>query len=230
MKVTVLKTTNKTINAAMCAMREAHTNAASAAKSANESIATFCAKMDKDKTYCMLPLVDFSATAKFETFKTKWGSLFTDSDATLQKRWEACRTLYDTDLKALHKDIKADRDSKGLKMQDLGQWIQHIKRNMQYCPDVAKRSEPAAQRAKTAGIKFPKGKKKAAIKVTAAGTRRKAQYLGNALNGDIAKRIADIKSFCDTSGTKTQQTKCAAIESALAALVTKVAAIEGVLK
>lgn len=229
MKQTVLQTNDKTINAAMQSMREAYTNETKALQSATESVDSFCVKMDKHKTYCMLPLVDFSATAKFDTFKTKWGKLFTGSDTTLEANWEACRTLY-TDLKALHTDIKTDRDSKGLKMQDLGQWIQHIKRNMQYCPDVAKRSKPAAQRAKAAGIKFPKGKKKAAAKVTAAGTRRKAQYLGDALNGDITKRIEVIRSFCDTSGTKAQQAKCKAIESALATLVTKVAAIEGVLK
>jgi hypothetical protein len=229
MKQTVLQTNDKTISAAMRSMREAYTNETKALQSATESVDSFCVKMDKHKTYCMLPLVDFSATAKFDTFKTKWGKLFTDSDATLETKWEACRTLY-TDLKTLHTDIKDDRDKKGLKMQALGQWIQHIKRNMQYCPDVAKRSKPAAQRAKAAGIKFPKAKTKKAATATAAGTRRKAEYLGNALNGDIAKRIAEIRSFCDTTGTKTHQAKCKAIESALETLVTKVAAIEGVLK
>jgi hypothetical protein len=231
MKQTVLQTGNKTIARAMHTLSESQIKAGDAEVSAADALDGLCVKLDSHKGFCMLPLVDFGDNAKFTTFQDKWCSgdnaLFTGSAATIEANWEACRTLY-ADLQSIHASIKAAKEKKGLTMQKIGPWIQNIKRNMKYCPD-AKRSKPATARAKADGIKFAATKKKAAT-ATAAGTRRKAQYLGNALNGDIAARIAEIKSFCDTTGTKAQQTKCKAIESALATLITKVAAIEGVLK
>jgi len=231
MKQTVLQTGNKTIARAMHTLGQSQIEAGNAEVSAADALNLLCVKLDSHKGFCMLPLVDFSKDAKFTTFQDKWCSgdnaLFTGSAATIEANWEACRTLY-SDLQLIHASIKAAKEKKGLKMQDIGPWVQNIKRNMKYCPDD-RRSKPATERAKTDGIKFAATKKKA-VTATAAGTRRKAQYLGNALNGDIASRIAEIRSFCDTSGTKTQQAKCKAIESALATLVTKVAAIEGVLK